>query len=49
MVFPSYLLIPLACGLLYVLGMLSLKRASELGVEFDSVGHGWDQGLALGK
>jgi len=32
MAFPSYLLIPLACGLLYVLGMLSLKRASELGV-----------------
>lgn len=32
MAFPSYLLIPLACGLFYVLSMLSLKRANELGV-----------------
>lgn len=32
MPFPPYLLIPLACGLLYVLGMLTLKRAAELGV-----------------
>ena len=30
--FPPYMLIPLACGLFYVLGMLTLKRASELGV-----------------
>lgn len=32
MQFPPYLLIPLACGLLYGLGMLTLKRADELGV-----------------
>ncbi|MFI5357426.1 MAG: EamA family transporter [Opitutales bacterium] len=32
MAFPPYLLIPLACGLFYVLGMLMLKRAAELGV-----------------
>lgn len=32
MSFPVYLFIPLTCGLLYVLGMMSLKRASELGV-----------------
>lgn len=29
---PPYLLIPLACGLFYVLSMLCLKRADELGV-----------------
>ncbi|MCC6415833.1 MAG: EamA family transporter [Opitutaceae bacterium] len=32
MTFPPYLLIPLACGVTYVLGMLCLKRANELGV-----------------
>ncbi len=32
MPFPPYLLIPLACGFFYVLAMLTLKRASELGV-----------------
>lgn len=32
MSFPPYLLIPLACGVLYVLSMLCLKRANELGV-----------------
>lgn len=30
--FPVYLLIPLACGLLYVVSMLALKRAGEFGV-----------------
>ena len=30
--FPPYLLIPLACGLMYGFGMLTLKRAAELGV-----------------
>lgn len=32
MSFPVYLLIPLVCAVLYVLGMLMLKRASEVGV-----------------
>jgi drug/metabolite transporter (DMT)-like permease len=32
MSFSPYLLIPLACGLFYVLSMLCLKRAGELGV-----------------
>lgn len=32
MTFPPYLLLPLACGLFYVLSMLCLKRADELGV-----------------
>jgi len=30
--FPAYLLIPLACALLYVVGMLALKRAGDFGV-----------------
>jgi|GEM_PF-2260540 len=34
MSFPLYLLIPLVCAVLYVLGMLMLKRASELGLGF---------------
>ena len=32
MSFPLFLFIPLGCAVLYVLGMLMLKRASELGV-----------------
>ncbi len=32
MSFPTFLFIPLACAVLYVLGMLMVKRASELGV-----------------
>lgn len=32
MTFPPYLMIPLACGLLYGFGILALKRAAELGV-----------------
>ena len=30
--FPAYLFIPLACGLLYVVSMLALKRAGDFGV-----------------
>ncbi len=32
MSFPAFLFIPLACAVIYVLGMLMLKRASEMGV-----------------
>ena len=32
MSFPAFLFIPLICAVLYVLGMLMLKRSSELGV-----------------
>lgn len=32
MSFPPFLLIPLVCAVFYVLGMLTLKRASEVGV-----------------
>ena len=30
--FPVFMLIPLSCALIYVVGMLMLKRASEVGV-----------------